>query len=78
MIKILEVFRTLESKKAEKYMFGSSSPVGMLNVKVDDIGILQETFKNLQLEKLRIQYDSNFNGIFRMKWDKLMHRLEID
>ena len=46
MIKILEVFRTLESKKAEKYMFGSSSPVGMLNVKVDGIGILQETFKN--------------------------------
>ena len=38
--KYLEVFRTPESKRAEKY------PVGMLNVKVDRVGILQETFKN--------------------------------
>ena len=59
-------------------MFVSTSSVGMLNVKGDGFRILQETFKNLQLEKLRNQYDLNFNGVFRMRRDKFMHRLEID
>ena len=44
----------LLNQKAEKYMSVSTSPVGMLNVKVDGIGILQKTFKNSNWKKWRI------------------------
>ena len=52
-------------------MFVSTSLVGMH-------GNISRNFQEFQLEKLRIQYDSNLNGIFRMRRDKFMHRLEID
>ena len=36
----------MQEKLENMYMFLSTSPVGMLNVKVDSIGMLQKTYKN--------------------------------
>ena len=72
------MFRTAEFKKAEKYMFVSTSPVGMLNVKVGGIGIFQETFKNSNWKSWEFNIILTLIGSSERKRDKLMHRLEID